>query len=74
MMAKVHLKMERDMLPLDYQSFNHFHHGGKVRAQDLESMRNSLAEGQRRGRQMRELQELLKRLSEHEAVSQATVK
>ncbi|SFE75343.1 Ketopantoate reductase [Paenibacillus algorifonticola] len=69
MTAKVHIKMERDMLPLDYQAFNRFHHGGKVRAQDVESMRNSLAEGQRRGHQMPALQELLKRLSEHEAAS-----
>ncbi|WP_212758489.1 ketopantoate reductase family protein [Paenibacillus sinopodophylli] len=71
MMAKVHLKMERDMMPLDYQAFNRFHHGGKVRAQDLESMRNSLAEGERRGHKMSALQELLKRLEVHEAVSQA---
>lgn len=67
MTAKVHLKMEQDMLPLDYQSFNRFHHGGKVRAQDVESMRNSLTEGQRRGRKMKALQQLLNRLSEHEA-------
>ncbi|MFC5471198.1 ketopantoate reductase family protein [Cohnella suwonensis] len=73
MMAKVHIKMERDMLPLDYQAFNRFHHGGKVRTQDVESMQNSLAEGQRRGRRMTALQELLKRLSEHEAASKATV-
>lgn len=67
MMANVHLKMERDMLPLDYQAFNRFHHGGKVRVQDVESMRDSLAEGLRHGRPMAALQELLKRLAEHES-------
>lgn len=67
MTAKIHLKLERDMLPLDYQAFNRFHHGGKVRAQDVEAMRNCLAEGQRRGRPMTALQELLKRLEKHEA-------
>ncbi|MGM0881400.1 MAG: 2-dehydropantoate 2-reductase N-terminal domain-containing protein [Bacillota bacterium] len=65
--ANIHLKMGRNMLPLDYQAFNRFHHGGKVRAQDVESMQNSLAEGQRHGHQMTALQELLKRLFEHEA-------
>ena len=38
MMAKIHLKIERDTLPLDLQAFNRFHHGGKVRAQNVESM------------------------------------
>ncbi|ALA42662.1 MULTISPECIES: ketopantoate reductase family protein [Paenibacillus] len=74
MTAKIHLKMERDMLPLDYQAFNRFHHGGKVRTQDVESMRNSVVEGQRQGRQMKALKELLQRVAEHEAASQATLK
>lgn len=50
--------------------FNRFHHGGKVRTQDVESMRNSVVEGQRQGRQMKALKELLLRISEHEAASQ----
>src|SRR5439155_19628068 len=34
MTANVHLTMEREMRPLDYQAFNRFQHGGKVRAQE----------------------------------------
>ena len=59
--AKLHLKMERDMLPLDYQEFNRFHHGGKVQAQDVELLRSCLADGQRQGQSMAALQALLAR-------------
>ncbi|MEK3769632.1 2-dehydropantoate 2-reductase N-terminal domain-containing protein [Paenibacillus sp. FSL R5-0887] len=62
MTAKIHLKMEQDMLPLDYQAFNRFHHGGKVKAQDVESIRNSIVEGELQGRQMKALKELLQRV------------
>ncbi|RCW43460.1 ketopantoate reductase family protein [Paenibacillus prosopidis] len=72
MTAKIHLKLEREMLPLGYQAFNRFHHGGKVRAQDLDAMRHCLADGQRHGRPMKALQELMKRLPEHKATSHAT--
>lgn len=69
--AKVHLKMEQEMLPLDYQAFNRFHHGGKVHAQDVEGLRTCLAEGRRQGRPMTALQSLLARLDAHEAASRA---
>src|SRR6266516_2138471 len=69
--ANIHLRLERDMLPLDYQAFNRFQHGGKVRAQDVELLRDCLAEGQRRGQPMAALQALLAKLSAHEAASQA---
>lgn len=69
--ANMHLKMERDMLPLDHQAFNHFHHGGKVRAQDVALLRDCLAEGQRHGQAMAALSALLARLSAHEVASQA---
>ncbi|CAN7361374.1 hypothetical protein LJR153_002169 [Paenibacillus sp. LjRoot153] len=69
MTAKIHLKMERDMLPLDYQAFNRFHHGGKVRTQDVQSLRDSIAEGQHQGRSMKALKELLQLVVEHEAAS-----
>lgn len=62
MTAKIHLKMEQDMLPLDYQAFNRFHHGGKVKAQDVESIRNSIVEGELHYRQMKALKELLQRV------------
>ncbi|WP_216626774.1 2-dehydropantoate 2-reductase N-terminal domain-containing protein [Paenibacillus phytohabitans] len=71
MTAKIHLKMEQDMLPLDYQAFNRFHHGGKVRAQDIESIRNSIIEGQLQGRQMKALKQLFQRLIEHEDANQS---
>ncbi|MEU3619424.1 2-dehydropantoate 2-reductase N-terminal domain-containing protein [Streptomyces sp. NPDC006872] len=68
--AKVHLKMERDMLPLDYQAFNRFHHGGKVHAQDVEGLRACLDEGRRHGRPMTALASLLERLAAHKAAGQ----
>jgi ketopantoate reductase len=60
--AKLQLKMERACLPLDYQAFNRFHHGGKVRAQDIEVMVNCLNSGQNQGHPMPALKELLRRL------------
>jgi hypothetical protein len=71
--ASAHLQMEREVLPLDYQAFNRFHHGGKVRAQNLEALRDCLAEGQRHGRPMAALQALLAKLAAHEAASQAVL-
>lgn len=63
---RMHTTAERDLLPLDYQAFNRFHHGGKVRAQDMRSLRDSLAEGRRHGRPMTALAELLARVEAHE--------
>lgn len=62
--AMIHVKSERATLPLDLQAFNRFHHGGKVRAQDVEVLRNCLADGQRHGRPMTALRALLARLDE----------
>ncbi|MFD3377513.1 MULTISPECIES: ketopantoate reductase family protein [unclassified Streptomyces] len=70
--ARVHLKMEQDMLPLDYQAFNRFHHGGKVHAQDVEGLRTSLAEGRRIGRPMTALASLLERLDAPEPADRST--
>jgi hypothetical protein len=50
------------MLPLDYQAFNRFHHGGKVRAQDVEILHDCLAEGRSTGHAMPALEDLLERL------------
>ncbi|MEJ8305434.1 hypothetical protein [Saccharibacillus sacchari] len=49
------------MMPLDLQAFNRFHHGGKVREQDIQSLRESLADGLRAGRRMTALKKLLER-------------
>lgn len=69
--ATMHLKLEQDTLPLDSQAFNRFHHGDKVRAQDVAALRDCLAEGQRHGQPMAALSALLARLAAHEAISQA---
>ncbi|MFJ9634580.1 ketopantoate reductase family protein [Streptomyces sp. NPDC091280] len=62
--AQAHQNIEREMLPLDYQAFNRFHHGGKVRSQDVEAMYDCLAEGRRDGHAMPALEELLNRLEQ----------
>ena len=60
--SSVWLKVDKASLPLDFNSFNQLHHGGKVVAQDTEIMRQNLAIGQQAGKQMPHLQELLDRL------------
>jgi hypothetical protein len=65
MIAKNNAKMERDCLPVDYSAFNQFHHGGKVREQDIQVLRNGLASGQAHGRAMPALSELLRRYEAH---------
>ena len=65
--AKLQRKLEKDMLPLDYQAFNRFHHGGKVHAQDVQVMQNCVAAGIRQGQPMAALKELLARLAAHQA-------
>jgi hypothetical protein len=58
-------KMDQAALPIDFSAFNHFHHGGKVRAQDLQVLRNCLAAGLARGRKMAALGELVARYEAH---------
>ena len=53
---------ERHMLPLDLQSFNRFHHGNKVNAQDHEHLRACLSYGEADGNPMYALKELLQRV------------
>jgi hypothetical protein len=65
MMAKNNAKMERDCLPVDYSAFNRFHHGGKVREQDIQVLRDTLASGRSQGRAMPALTELLERYEAH---------
>ncbi|MDX3388286.1 2-dehydropantoate 2-reductase N-terminal domain-containing protein [Streptomyces niveiscabiei] len=65
--ARAHQNIEREMLPLDYRAFNRFHHGGKVRSQDVETLHDCLAEGRRSGHAMLALEELLNRLETHHA-------
>jgi hypothetical protein len=60
-LAKNNLKMEQDCLPVDYSAFNKFHHGGKVREQDMQVLRDSLQSGRGQGKSMPALTELLRR-------------
>jgi hypothetical protein len=69
----VHVKSERDMLPMDSPAFERFHHGGKVRAQGVESMYRSLDEGRRQGRPMNALRALLELLEAHEQAARTVV-
>ncbi|MEU4164785.1 2-dehydropantoate 2-reductase N-terminal domain-containing protein [Actinoplanes sp. NPDC026670] len=62
--AKIHLGQEKQMLPLDTAAFNGFHHGGKVRAQDMQVLRDFAAEGKRLGRPMTALTTLIARADE----------
>ncbi|WP_405183040.1 hypothetical protein [Nocardia sp. NBC_01377] len=43
----IHTSAEKGYRPLDYQAFNRFHHGGKVRDQDIDSLRECLESGRR---------------------------
>jgi hypothetical protein len=58
-------KMYEASLPLDFHAFNRFHHGAKVRAQDLQVMQNCLASGRAQGRKMAALGELVARYESH---------
>jgi hypothetical protein len=65
MLAKTNIKTERAALPVDYQAFNRFHHGGKVREQDIDMMRQCLASGRAQGRSMPALEELVQKYEAH---------
>jgi hypothetical protein len=54
--------MEQAALPLDFAGFNKFHHGGKVRAQDIELLKDCVKVGEREGQPMSALKELLDRV------------
>lgn len=64
-LAKTNIKTEQHCLPADYPAFNKFHHGGKVRQQDIDVMKESLESGRKQGRAMPALEELLNRYEAH---------
>ncbi len=64
-LSKMNKSMEEGALPVDYSAFNKFHHGGKVREQDMDVMRQSLESGREQGRSMPALTELLRRYEAH---------
>ena len=69
--AGIHVYVEQAAMPLDYQAFNRFHHGGKVSGQDFEIMRKCAVAGQRGGRPMTALSELMRRLEDTRSALQA---
>ncbi|WP_035359834.1 hypothetical protein [Edaphobacter aggregans] len=54
--------LEQAAFPLDFAGFNKFHHGGKVRAQDIELLKDCVKVGEREGQPMSALKELLDRV------------
>ena len=54
--------LESAMLPLDYAEFMKLHHGFKHRSQDIQLLRDCVDLGERQGREMRALKQLLAQL------------
>ncbi|MFJ2650106.1 ketopantoate reductase family protein [Streptomyces sp. NPDC087420] len=54
---------EEKSLPLDWNAFNAFHHGGKVAQQDLELLRDHVTAGERQGRPTVALKQLIAELT-----------
>ena len=61
LVARGWASLEKGTLPMDFQAFNSFHHGAKVAAQDDEIRRACVATGEREGKPMTALKELMKR-------------
>jgi hypothetical protein len=53
---------EKDMLPLDLQGFNRFHHGGKVSVQDLQILGDCIASGQAEGKNLEAVRAVVDRI------------
>jgi ketopantoate reductase len=66
---KIWTATEKSTLPMDFVAFNKFHHGGKVKSQDILVMRECVALGEAQGAKMTALKEILARLAEHDAKS-----
>jgi hypothetical protein len=67
MALKIWTSVEKSALPMDFAAFNKFHHGGKVKAQDIKVMNECVALGEAEGAPMNALKELLARLAAHDA-------
>ena len=61
-LAEMLAGIEKQVLPLDFQAFNRFHHGGKVNLQDCELLRACVRLGEAEGKTMSAVKELLNRL------------
>lgn len=58
---KFNLQLEESVKPVRYEEFNAFHHGGKVSKQDRAALEDVLREGEREGRKMEALREVVRR-------------
>lgn len=58
---KMNLPLVEGARPLRYEEFNAFHHGGKVSKQDRATLEDVLREGERAGRKMEALREIVRR-------------
>ncbi|VEU22136.1 DEKNAAC103150 [Brettanomyces naardenensis] len=56
------VEWEKSCLPLGIRDFNRYHHGGKVVKQDRIHLRECVEEGEREGKDMSGLREVLRRL------------
>jgi hypothetical protein len=54
--------LEQAVLPLDFAAFNRFHHGGKVRAQDIKLLKDCVKVGEQEGQSMSALKEIIGRV------------
>lgn len=63
--AKMVSMPESDAVPLLYHEFNAFHHGAKVIKQDVQVIKDLIAEGQKAGRKMEALRQVCERAEEN---------
>ncbi|KEF61048.1 uncharacterized protein A1O9_02613 [Exophiala aquamarina CBS 119918] len=63
--AQVFAGIEKVMLPMDWQSFNRYHHGAKVNAQDRELLRVCITMGEADGKPVAAIKDLLQRVEHH---------
>ncbi|HEX7663213.1 MAG TPA: hypothetical protein VF407_01815, partial [Polyangiaceae bacterium] len=54
--------VEKLALPLDFAAFNAYHHGQKIKDADVLLLKSVVAQGEKEGRSMRPVIELLHRL------------
>jgi hypothetical protein len=66
--------LEQAALPLDFAAFNRFHHGSKVRAQDIELLNDCVKVGEQEGQPMSALKELLARVQTLERPAAARIR
>lgn len=58
---KINLPLVQGALPMSYEQFNRFHHGGKVVRQDLKTLEDVVRDGEAAGRKMEALREVVRR-------------